>query len=184
MSTQQQSPFIVPLRQLSPSSQEPEFVDQQGPSPRRIGSTMLAIEEGSPVSVTGSLIPIGDGILAQLQVHAELHGECVRCLQELRENYTTEIQGVFSDDPSLIHTDDGSDVDAEEQADAAVYSLTGDSIDIEQLLTDAVGLELPFNPTCPEGCDNDATEVPEPDGISGEEADRVDPRWAGLEKFL
>ena len=65
------------------------------------------------------------------------------------------------------------------------YSLLKNLIDSNGFIDEAV-LSLPFNPTCEGGCDSQATGVPAPDGVSGEqpEEERVDPRWAGLEKFL
>lgn len=184
MSTKNQSPLVLPLQNIAPGAQNPEYVRQTGPSPSRIGTTMLAIAEGSPIEVDATLIPIGDGILVQAHIHATATGQCVRCLADLEQNFDAEISGVFSADAELINSDEDEELDAEDKADAAVYPLTGDSIDLEQLLIDEAGLALPFNPTCPQGCSNDATGVPEPDGVSGEEDERVDPRWAGLEKFL
>ncbi len=61
------------------------------------------------------------------------------------------------------------------------YVAPDDTVDLEQAFVDEAGLSLPFNPTCQPSCAE--TDVPEPDGVSGE-VERVDPRWAGLEKFL
>ena len=58
-----------------------------------------------------------------------------------------------------------------------------DTIDLLQTVTDELVVALPFNPVCEDGCPDDAP-TPAPDGVSGEETEeRVDPRWAGLEKF-
>ncbi|MDO4928394.1 MAG: YceD family protein [Corynebacterium sp.] len=184
MSTKNRSPLVLPLKSIAPGAQNPEYLHQTGPSPSRIGTTMLAIAEGSPLEVDATVIPIGDGILIQAHIHATTTGQCVRCLADLEQDFDADISGVFSADAELINSDDDDELDAEDKADAAVYPLSGDTIDLEQLLIDEACLALPFNPACENGCANDATGVPEPDGVSGEEDAGVDPRWAGLEKFL
>jgi len=58
-------------------------------------------------------------------------------------------------------------------------------LELKQAVIDAVASALPFAPSCTsvEGHDCPETDVPAPDGISGEENDLIDPRWADLEKF-
>ena len=53
----------------------------------------------------------------------------------------------------------------------------------EQAFVDEAGMNWPFNPTCEPECEGD-TDVPAPDAVEGEENNLIDPRWAGLEKFL
>lgn len=64
-----------------------------------------------------------------------------------------------------------------------VPSVVGDEIDLLQTVIDEAGVVLPFAPTCEGGCDINTPEGVEV-GVSGEEEERVDPRWSGLEKFL
>ena len=64
--------------------------------------------------------------------------------------------------------------------------LDGELIDLEPALVDAFGLEFPMSPTCTDYGHDECVnpETPAPDGVSGEETGRIDPRWAGLaEKF-
>lgn len=159
----------------------PEQRTQVGPSPARIGPEMIAIAEGAEITVDATLTPIGSGVLVDADVSATLLGECVRCLRELTPEVSLHVSQVFADHDDLISGDDAED-DEED-----VPKVVDDLIDLEQTVTDEAGLSLPFNPTCEGGCPNDETEVPAPDGVSGEvdpDDDTVDPRWAGLEKFL
>jgi uncharacterized protein len=63
-----------------------------------------------------------------------------------------------------------------------VYRLVDDTIDLEPVIVDTVGLELPLRPLCSDDCAGLCPEC----GIrlaiaeSGHGHERMDPRWAGL----
>ncbi|MFV8380460.1 DUF177 domain-containing protein [Corynebacterium hindlerae] len=154
----------------------PEHRTQTGPSPQRIGAEMIAIAEGEDVVVDATLTPLGEGIMVDAVVKAPLTGQCVRCLNPLAPTQEFHINEVFAVSADFIQGDESDEDD--------VPMVEGDQIDLLQSIIDAAGLELPFNPVC-EYFDLQcgAEDVPAPDGISGEEDDRPDPRWAGLEKF-
>lgn len=172
------SPFVFNVaEQLRPSATMPEQRTQTGPSPSRIGPEMIAIAEGTDVTVDATITPIGTGVMVDADISAQLTGECVRCLKPLSPQYTAHISQLFGADEEFITGEDAAD---DEEAIALVVN---DTIDLEQAFTDEAGLTLPFNPTCEGDCAED--EVPAPDGVSGEKVDEgTDPRWAGLEKFL
>lgn len=156
----------------------PEHTVRTGPSPARIGASMIAIEEGQDVTVEATLTPLGEGILVDADITADLGGQCARCLGQLDTTRTFHINEVFSASPDFIQGEDSGDDEDE------VPEVVDNRIDLLQSVIDTVGLELPFSPTCESlGLDCIAEDVPEPDGISGEEDSRPDPRWAGLEKF-
>lgn len=174
------SPFIFDVGSLLRSrDQFPEQRSQSGPSPTRIGPEMIAIAEGENVTVDATLTPMGAGIYVDADISAQLTGECVRCLNELRPHYDLHVRQMFAADEDFFTGDEAADDDDE------VPMIEQDKIDLLQTVIDGAGLKLPFNPTCEGGCRNEETEVPTPDGISGEgDEEIVDPRWAGLEKFL
>lgn len=182
------NPFVFPVAKLvHGGSTMPEQRRQVGPSPSRIGPEMIAIAEGENVTVDATLTPLGGGILVDADVTATLTGECVRCLRPLRPESTLHISQMFAIDPDFVSGDE----DEDDGGGDSVPLIERDEIDIEQVLVDEAGLSLPFNPTCQGGCPEDETDVPKPDGVvdadgvivEGEDP-RVDPRWAGLEKFL
>lgn len=159
----------------------PETVTHTGPSPSRIGPEMIAIPAGREVEVEATLTPLGSGVMVDATLTAQLEGQCVRCLKELTPTETLRISEVYAADDDFITGD------AEEEEDQGsgdeIGRVEGDTVDLEQAFVNEAGLTLPFNPTCQPECEGD-TDVPTPDGISGEENNLVDPRWADLEKFL
>lgn len=170
------SPFVFDVAEmLRPGADMmPEQRRNSGKSPSRIGPEMIAIPEGGDVVVEATLTPLGGGVLVDADVEATLDGQCVRCLAELHPRETIHISQVYSATEEFITSDEDDEP-----------LVVDDLIDIEQAVVDEVGLSLPFNPTCEGGCHNDETNVPSPDGVSGEDdEERVDPRWSGLEKFL
>lgn len=183
------NPFVLPVAELiRGGSVMPEQRRLVGPSPSRIGPEMIAIAEGEEVTVDATLTPLGGAILVDADITATLTGECVRCLRTLRPETTLHISQVFAVDEDFV---DGGEEDEEDGSVDDVPLIERDEINLEQTVTDEAGLSLPFNPTCEGGCPQDGTDVPAPDGevdedgnIIGGEDPRVDPRWAGLEKFL
>lgn len=159
----------------------PETVTHTGPSPSRIGPEMIAIPAGREVEVEATLTPLGSGVMVDATLTAQLEGQCVRCLKELTPTETLRIPEVYAADDDFITGD------AEEEEDQGsgdeIGRVEGDTVNLEQAFVNEAGLTLPFNPTCQPECEGD-TDVPTPDGISGEENNLVDPRWADLEKFL
>lgn len=159
----------------------PETVTHTGPSPSRIGPEMIAIPAGREVEVEATLTPLGSGVMVDATLTAQLEGQCVRCLKELTPTETLRISEVYAADDDFITGD------AEEEEDQGsgdeIGRVEGDTVNLEQVFVNEAGLTLPFNPTCQPECEGD-TDVPTPDGISGEENNLVDPRWADLEKFL
>lgn len=170
------SPFIFDVTGLLRGTGMPEQRQKTGPSPTRIGPEMIAIPEGGEVTVEATLTPLGEGIMVDAEVRTTLRGECSRCLRTLTPEQTLRVNAVFAAHEDFITRDESEDDENEE-----VPMVTDDKIDLLQPVIDEAGLSLPFNPVCRGGCPDDA-EVPAPDGVVGE-VERIDPRWAGLEKF-
>lgn len=159
----------------------PEQRVQKGPAPERIGVEMIAVEKGDEITVDATLTPLGSGVLVDAAVTGTLTGECARCLKELHPVLDLHVSQVFAADEGFIG---GDEADAEDQgAGDEVPEIVNDELDLLQTVIDEAGLGLPFAPVCENGCD---IETPEgvTTGVSGEEEDKVDPRWSGLEKFL
>lgn len=165
----QTSPFVFEVGSVLRSGLM-EVRQQEGATPVRIGSEMIAILEGAPVRVEARLNPLGDAVMVDASLDAQLSGQCVRCLNELHPDVHLEVQEVFAADEDFIQGDEADD--AEETP-----LIEHDRIDLVQFFLDEAGLTLPFSPVCEGECEGD---VPAP-----EAEDHVrDVRWAGLEKFL
>ncbi|MCT1451429.1 YceD family protein [Corynebacterium sp. p3-SID1145] len=175
------NPFIVDVSAAQRGDGLPVTTTQTGPSPSRIGPEMIAIPEGQEISVESTVTPLGEGVLVDATATVQLKGECVRCLRELTPTETITVSQVFSGSDDFITGDDATSED--EGSGDDVPQIIDDTVNLEQAFVDEVGLSLPFNPVCEPECPEDS-EVPSADGVSGEENDLVDPRWAGLEKFL
>ncbi len=176
------SPFVFDVGRVLREG-APEPFSRVGDAPERIGAEMIAVEKGTEVRLDGVVTPLGGGVLIDADVRAPLSGQCVRCLGNLADELDIHVSTVFSAGEGFVtaNPEDG-DVDDD------VPALDGDLADITQAVIDEAVLALPFNPTCESfedhPCHGEETGVPEPDGVSGQEGDLPDPRWAGLaEKF-
>lgn len=98
----------------------------------------------------------------------QLQGECARCLREITDDMSFELQELF------FHP--GREVDEDE------CLIEDESVDLESSLRDAVVLELPFMPLCSEDC---LGLCPECGANLNDDPDHehelvIDPRWSKL----
>jgi len=128
-----------------------------------------------PVELDLVLERVPDGIVVRGVVRARWGGDCVVCLRELTAAVEIVVRELFEDHP----------------VDGETYPLHGHVIDLDQLVRDAVLLELPLAPTCATvgsapchpaglrdgGADADAGDADDRDGAP------VDPRWATLSEL-
>lgn len=136
------------------------------------GTEVASVPEDRPVEGDLLLESIVEGILVSGDLSGSLSLRCARCLTEFDSPFLVEVQELFvvAPDPD---TDD--------------YPLDPEGlIDPEQMVRDAVGVELPFSPLCKPDClglcpvcggDRNLGECP------GDHIE-ADPRWSGLEDIL
>lgn len=118
-----------------------------------------------------------EGVLVSGTVHAEVAGECGRCLDPFTDTLSVAMQELF------VYP--GSTTDATTEDDE-VSRLEQDLLDLEPVIRDAVVLALPMTPLCePDcrglcvGCGQRLDDLPDDHGH-----EVLDPRWAALaEKF-
>ncbi|OBF66683.1 hypothetical protein A5753_06430 [Mycobacterium sp. 852002-51971_SCH5477799-a] len=142
------------------------------PSPSRIGLDMIAIEADAPLELDLQIQSVSEGVLVTGTVTAPTVGECSRCLTKLDGQVQVELTELFA------YPDSTTEATTEEDE---VGHIVDNTIDLEQSIVDAVGLELPFSPVCTPGCPGLCPEC----GVSlaaepGHQHDRIDPRWAKL----
>jgi uncharacterized protein len=164
-----QHPFVVNVATLRrrPGSRRPVVVT--GPLS---GLTVSAsgVPDGTPV-VSDLLLESlqGEAVLATGTVEARWEGACRRCLGPASGPLAIEVRELFEARP-----------DEED-----IYPLSGDQIDLEPLVRDAVLLELPQAPLCQEGCrglcPTCGTNLNE--GTCPCETEVRDPRWAALDEL-
>ncbi len=143
------------------------------PAPRRLGLDLMAVEAGTPIEFDLRLESVVEGVLVTGTVSTEAAGECSRCLEPLTEHVELNLTELFAYPGSITASTTGED---------EVPRLADDALDLEQVLVDALGLELPLQPLCSEDCAGLCSEcgidlaIAEP----GHRHDRMDPRWAAL----
>ncbi|ORW57535.1 hypothetical protein AWC20_13110 [Mycobacterium parmense] len=146
------------------------------PSPSRVGLDMIAIEAGAPMELDLQFQSVSEGVLVTGTVSAPTVGECSRCLTAVRERVQVALTELFAYPESTTEatTEEGE-----------VGRIVDDTIDLEQSIVDAVGLELPFAPVCTADCPGLCPEC----GVNlaaepGHQHERIDPRWAKLAEML
>jgi uncharacterized protein len=146
------------------------------PAPADLGIEVLMVPEGSPVELDLRLEAVMEGVLVTGSATAELVGECVRCLEPIKDEMSARFQELF------VYDDHDHDPDEDDET----SQLEKDLLDLEPVLRDAVVLALPFQPLCQEDCPGMCVEcgarlADDPD--HGHDA-AIDPRWAGLTKLV
>jgi uncharacterized protein len=140
--------------------------------PSRIGLEMIAIEQGAPLDLDLRVESVSEGVLVTGTVAGPTTGECVRCLTALQGRVQVGLTELFA------YPDSTTEATTEEDE---VPRVVDGTIDLEQSIIDAVGLELPFTPLCRSDCLGLCPEC----GVQlaaepGHHHDRIDPRWAKL----
>jgi len=149
-------------------------VSETFPAPEVLGTDMIAVPQGADVSLDARLESVQDGIWVSGTVSAQAVGECGRCLDEVRLDVDTTFDGLFlfPDAPREDEEDESEDV----------HEFDGETLDLEEIVRDAVAEELPFtplcDPDCPGLCDQcGARLADDPDHTH----EMIDPRWSALE---
>ncbi len=183
---------MLDTRELGRRPGAERTVSLTAPAPADLGIEVLGVAEGSPVTFALRLEAVVEGVLVTGTAVAELTGECVRCLDDIRREMDAELCELFVyDDPDRHDKHDKHDKrqapgDADEDTeDGETSRMHGDLLDLEPVLRDAVVLALPFQPTCTEDCPGLCVEcgarlADDPDHTHGE---AVDPRWAALQRL-
>jgi len=137
-----------------------------------LGGELADVPEHRPIEGELLLESVVEGILVSGHLRGIFALRCARCLKEFAQPFDVEVHEMFVPAPD----DDADD-----------YLLDPEgSIEPEQMVRDAVGVEIPFSPLhssdcqglCPVcGGDRNLGECP------GDHPS-TDPRWAGLEQLL
>lgn len=176
------APLVFDTRELERRPGAMKRLSRTVESPGDLGVEFIRVPDDSSIELDLRLESVMEGVLVTGTARAELTGECVRCLEPLRQECEAEFQEMFSypdaDDRGRPIADSGDDDEDDER-----LFLEGDLFDLEPVLRDAVVLSLPLQPLCREDCpglcpDCGARLADDPDHRH-EEA--VDIRWAALE---
>jgi len=118
--------------------------------------------------VEGSFERVSDGIVVRGTVTGHWRAECSVCLLAIGQDLTVHVDELFEPAPIEGET----------------YPIVGHELDLEQLVRDALLLELPLAPHCPDPCAEPALPTrmddAEPSPATEHAEEPRDPRWAPL----
>lgn len=145
-------------------------------SPLRIGLDLIAIQQGAPLDLDLRLESVSEGVLVTGTVTAPTSGECSRCLSPIQGRVEVALTELFA------YPNSATEATTEEDE---VGHVVAETIDLEQPIIDAVGLELPFAPVCSSECPGLCPQC----GVSlaadpDHQHEQIDPRWAKLAGML
>jgi uncharacterized protein len=170
------APLVLDTRDLPRGAGAMRTLHRVVPAPVELGLQLIGVPEGADLTLDLRLESVTEGVLVSGTVTGPVEGECGRCLTEIGETLTVNIQELFA------YEDSATDETTEEDE---VGRLQDDMIDLEPALRDAVVLALPVNPLCREDCPGLCPdcgvrwdELPE-----GHTHEQIDPRWAKLSKL-
>ncbi|MGW5513129.1 YceD family protein [Nocardia africana] len=168
--------FVLDTRSLGRAPGSIRQVHRVVTAPEKIGLDLIAIPAGAEIDLDLTLQAVSEGVLVTGSVSAPIEGECSRCLESFTDDLELEITELFA------YPDSATEQTTEEDE---IYRLVDDMIDIEPVVTDAVGLELPLQPLCEPDCAGLCPECGVRMAIAGPDHTHeiLDPRWAGLAKF-
>ncbi|MFD6351811.1 YceD family protein [Nocardia tengchongensis] len=142
----------------------------------KIGLDLIAIPAGAEVELDLTLQSVSEGVLVTGTVSAPVEGECSRCLESFTDDIELHLTELFA------YPNSATDQTTE---DDEIPRLVDDFIDLEPVIVDSVGMELPLQPLCEPDCAGLCPECGVKMAIagSGHGHEILDPRWAGLAKF-
>ena len=139
-----------------------------------LATELVAVPDDAPLGGSLLLESVVEGILVSGPINGTWTVRCARCLTERQQPFSVGVSELFVADPpeALDEDDDG-------------YVLVDETIDLEQLIRDAVGVEMPFAPLCRPDCLG-LCEVCGGNRNLGEcpGHDAIDPRFAVLSDLL
>ena len=165
-----QNALVVGVKDLVHKAGEMRELTLDVVAPEKYGEAMAVVPEGSELTIDLRLEGLHEGILVTAELTTQAEAECVRCL----DPFTTELQVDFQE------------LFAYSSTEADSYLVAHDALDLEDIIRDAVVLDLPFQPVCKETCFG-------LDPVTGEkrtsapvslDVEEIDPRWQELSKLL
>ncbi len=149
-------------------------------APEGLGTGVIGAQPGSPLVVDASLTATQDGVLVRASAQVRVHGECVRCLQDLDQERTVTFDELYLV-PEAAQAQVEQDMDLDQP-----FWVDGNSLDLEPALRDALVGDLPFRPLCGPGCKGLCPDCGERlDQLPADHHhESLDPRWQALASLL
>jgi len=151
-------------------------------APEDLGTPSMQVVPGTPLDVSVDLTSVEDGVLVQISTSVDLVGECVRCLDQVRDHHDVTSAEVYFEPgaPALTPRED------DEEAEDLFVIGERDTISIETQLRDAIVTLVDPRPLCSPDCAGlcDVCGEKWADLPADHEHFVVDPRLASLASLL
>jgi uncharacterized protein len=167
------SPWVISTRELGRRPGNMRTYQLTVPAPSGFGLEVIGIQEGAPIGLELRLESASEGVFVSGTAHAEIVGECSRCLEPIHDEVTVRLGELFAyPDSTTVETTEEDEVS----------QVVDDYVDTEQMVRDAVVLELPLIPLCQEDCRGLCPECGErwADLAPEHGHETIDARWAAL----
>lgn len=166
-------PFVLDTHELGRRAGSMRQLSRSVTAPAGLGLDMVGVPEGAAAELDLRLEAVMEGVLVTGEVRAPLSGECSRCL----ERFSDQVRADFCE----LFAYEDAELDEEEAG-----RLTGDLLDLEPVVRDAVVLTLPLSPVCRDDCPGLCPDCGErlADDPDHRHDERVDPRWAALQTMI
>lgn len=172
-------PLVVDVHDLSRRPGSMRELDLEVAAPADLGTVVIGVPQGSTLELDLRLESVMEGVLVSGNVHAELTGECARCLEPVTDELDVTLTELYVYPERAKSAEEaGDDEEAEE-----VHELVGELLDLEPALRDTVVMALPFRPLCTPDCKGLCSEcgvrLSDP-GNEDHQHEILDPRWNAL----
>ncbi len=162
------SPLVFEVHELARRAGTMKQVSATVPAPADLGTAVIGVPQGTDIELDLRFEAVTEGVLVTGTATVELHGQCARCLDDIEEQSSFDVQELYFYPGKEIEEDESLIVD--------------EMIDLEEALRDAVVLELPFTPLCEDDClglcpECGAALNDDPEHTHGQQ---TDPRWEKL----
>ena len=167
------SPWVINTRELGRRPGTMRTYQRTIPAPEGLGLEVIGIPVGAPIDLELRLESASEGVFVSGTAHAELVGECSRCLEPIADEVTVRLGELFAyPDTATVATTDEDEISR----------VVDDLIDTEQMVRDVFVLELPLVPLCQEDCRGLCPECGErwADLTPEHSHETIDARWAAL----
>lgn len=161
--------FVVAVNDLTRRPGQMNELELNIPLIDSMGQGLATVPVGEVIELNLRLESVHEGILATGEVDTTASAECSRCLEPMKLAVEVDFQELFA--YSLEQEDD--------------FLVQEEKIDLEQAITDAVVLSLPFKPVCSQDCLGLCPEcgmkmAEDPNHVHQAQ---IDSRWSELESF-
>lgn len=135
--------FVLDVRSLGRAPGSMRELRRTVTTTEQFGLDLIGVPVGAEVELDLRLQSVSEGVLVTGTLDAPVVGECARCLEQFTDTVQLSLTELFVYPDSVTDQTSGDD---------EIYRMSDDLIDLEPLVVDQLGLELPLQPLCSPDC--------------------------------